>query len=443
MNKPFVNKQPNTRWFFIFCLMSVFIFISSSSSYAAVLTHGPVVGGVTGSQAKIFIRTNQGASVKIEYSPDPNFLNSITTGSFQTSSTTNFTTIISIQALSPQTTYYLNVYVDEVPQFFSSYPSFKTFPATTDPQSFKFVMLTDFKNPKNIPANPIFFNAIQEIPDFCFIGGDFDHTDPKTLSQKRQMFNRLYNPNSLVMVDFVDGILRRMPIIHQWDDHDAGGNNIDKTYPYWNRSYRVFREFVPTYELPSASFGIWQYFQYAHVDFFVLDERSQRDPDADPDDINKSMLDGNNLGSSGQLEWLKQGLLGSTARWKIIFTPVVTNPSAKINDSWGAFQTEWKDLRKFIQDNDISGIIFISGDLHIGGIDNGAASGFPEMVVPPVNLERCLSSNRLGRWSEGTYFSITGPCNGYGVVTVLMNPDRLLLEVKDENGNTRLSYTVY
>lgn len=238
-----------------------------------------------------------------------------------------------------------------------------------------------------------------------------------------------------------------MPTIHHWDDHDAGGNDIDKTYPYWRRSYRVFKEYVPTYKLPSGSYGIWQYFRYAHVDFFVLDGRSQRDPNIDPDDINKSMLDGNNLGAAGQLGWLKQGLLNSTARWKIIFSSVVTNPTAKSFDGWAGFQTEWRNLRKFIQDNNIKGIVFISGDLHIGGIDNGIASGFPEMVVPFPNsmpdLGKDCATGLVGNWSEGVHYNSAGPCNGYGVVTVLTNPDRLLLEVKDQDGNTRLSHVVY
>jgi alkaline phosphatase D len=366
------------------------------------------------------------------------------TNTFSTLDTKDFTVIIPLTLLNPQTTYYLNIYVDGVPQFSTPYPSFKTFPPTTDSQPFKFIILTDFKaQGKLTEIFPTFSHVSQEGVDFIFIGGDFDHSNPRTLAQKRQMFKRLYDPTSLGLTDFVNGILRRMPIVHQWDDHDVGANNCDKNYPYLNLSYRVFREYVPTYELPSASFGIWQYFQYANVDFFVLDGRSQRDPNRDPDDINKSMLDGNNLVPNGQLEWLKQGLLNSTARWKIIFSSSVTNPTTKLNDAWARFQTEWGNLRSLIQDNQISGIVFISGDLHIGGIDDGTASGFPEMVVPGANLGACLSYSTPGNWSEGIYYNSAGPCNGYGVVTVLTNPDRLLLEVKDENGNPRLSYVVY
>lgn len=271
MSKLLMNKHLNVCLVCagaILCFLLVFLFSFISSANSAVLTHGPVVDGVVANEAKVFLRTSEEASVKIQYSLDPNLLNSQLTNTFQTSYRTNFTTIIQLNGLNPQTTYYLNVYVNEVPQFSSAYPSFKTFPLTTDPQPFKFIILTDFKNQKRvIQAFPTFKNASQEGADFAFIGGDFDHRRPTTLGEKRGMFKQLYNLNSLGLKDFVNGILRRMPIVHHWDDHDAGGNNIDKTYPYWKRSYRVFREYVPTYSLPPVNYGIWQAFTYSHVDF--------------------------------------------------------------------------------------------------------------------------------------------------------------------------------
>jgi alkaline phosphatase D len=286
-----------------------------------------------------------------------------------------------------------------------------------------------------------FLNASLEDPSFVFIGGDFDHRNPQSLSSKRKMFKELYNESSKGLYHFINGILRQMPMVHHWDDHDAGGNNLDKTYRDWDISRRVFQEYVPAYPLPADSYGIWQRFRYAHVDFFVLDCRSQRDPDTDPDDAKKSMLDGNAVGSYGQFEWLKEGLLSSSAPWKIIFSSVAVNPTAKPNDGWAVFQTEWSQIRQFIDDNHITGVVVLSGDLHIGGLDDGRASGVPEMMVPPANMNGC-GTGKLGNWSEGTYHNTSSPCNGYGVVTVLTHPHRLLLEVKDEQGNARLAYTV-
>jgi len=36
-----------------------------------ILTHGPVVGGVTAAEAKVFVRTDQAANVALEYGTRP------------------------------------------------------------------------------------------------------------------------------------------------------------------------------------------------------------------------------------------------------------------------------------------------------------------------------------------------------------------------------------
>ena len=64
------------------------------------------------------------------------------------------------------------------------------------------------------------------------------------------MFKDLYDPNTPYMGDFVNLILRKMPIMHQWDDHDSGQNNVDKTYPDWNLTQQAFQEYMPSYPLP-------------------------------------------------------------------------------------------------------------------------------------------------------------------------------------------------
>ena len=253
------------------------------------------------------------------------------------------------------------------------------------------------------------------------------------------MFHNLYNAADSHMSDFVNLILRKFPIAHQWDDHDAGANNVDRTYPNWSLTQQVFEEYVPTYPLPAVKPGIWQKFSYAQADFFVLDCRSQRDPEKDRDDSNKSMLDGNNLGPTGELQWLKDGLLASTARWKVIFTSVVTNYTTKFPDGWSGYQTEWNSLRNYIHSNNIQGVFFIAGDLHLGAIDDGAISGFPEMCVEQPNGEGFCPTFNHGSWSEGYYNDRT--CKGFSLVTFATNPDKVTLQVLDQFGDTKISYS--
>ena len=409
---------------------------------ASTLTHGPVFGGVTPDAANVFVRTSQSATVQLRYGTDPNLTDASLSTSFTTGADADFTKIIPVSGLAAETTYYVNVLVDGVAQKTAPYPSFATFPPDGSSRDFKFVVLTDFVTTNTLTKSyPTFNNASAEDPAFVFIGGDFDHRNPKDLSRKRGMYQDLYNPETQYMDGFVTNILWKYPVVHQWDDHDSGQNNTDKTYAGWADTQEAFQEYMPSYPLPSVTPGIWQHFSYAQADAFVLDCRSQRDVETDTDDANKSMLDGNNLGAVGELQWLENGLLHSTAHWKIIFSSVIINPTTKYPDSWAGYQTEFTALRNFINTNQIKGVLFISGDLHLSAIDNGTNAGFPEMVVTRPNADGApnCASGPNGQWSEGFY---DADCAGYGVVSVLQNPDRVVLETADEFGVHHLSYTI-
>jgi alkaline phosphatase D len=426
-----------------------------SFANTASLTHGPVVGAVTDTTARVFVRTSGSAEVKIRYGHAEDLSDAVESVAQQTVAEHDFTTIIPLTDLTPMTVYSVDVVVDGVPQLSVPYSHFKTFPVPGSNVSFKFVVLTDFgelPGRLDAQATPTFLNADAEQPDFVLIGGDFDHSNPDvpgddvtTRAFKRLMFKRLYTPDA-VMGDFVNLILRHYPVVHHWDDHDYGQDNSDKTYPHKQISLDVLQEYFPVY--PVSQYGDWQQFTYARADFFILDSRSQRDPDIDPDDANKSMLDGDHLGQVGQWVWLKKSLSASTATWKFIISPVTFNPTVIKKDSWHAFQYERQKLVNFIKRKNMRGVVFISGDWHAGGLDNGANADFPELAVPPANLTppHCTSGGGTGIWSNG-YWAYPGKgnqleCDGYGVVSVRTNPDRVFFAVKNEWGKTKLKMSI-
>ncbi len=274
------------------------LFLLTPALPGQILTHGPVVGGVTSVEAKVFVRTDIAASIAIRYGTDPALLGAIDTGTMATLAASDFTAFVPLTGLLPETTYYLNVLVNGVPQFAGPpFAFFTTFPPAGAARDFNFVVMSDFGSVSKLNTTvQTFASASANLPAFAFIGGDFDHSNPQTLAAKRQMFKDLYNPATRFMSDFVPLILRRMAIVHQWDDHDSGLNNLDKNYPDWALTQQAFLEYTPTYPLPLVTPGIWQKFSYAQAECFVLDCRSQRDPAADPEGPTKSMLDGNNLG---------------------------------------------------------------------------------------------------------------------------------------------------
>ncbi len=407
----------------------------------AQLTHGPVVGAVTDSSARVFVRTNRSARVSVRYGTDPQLRNAQASTAGTTGDASDWTAQIELTGLQPAATYYLDVLADGASQLDAPYPQFKTFPPPGTAAPFRFVVLTDFRSVRKNQRDYGTFRAVaNEQPAFVIIGGDFDHSNPRTVERKELMFKGLYTAANHYE-DFVNLILRRFPVAHMWDDHDYFRNNADKRYPDKPLALEMLQRYFPVY--PVSRHGDWQTFTYGNAQFFLLDSRSQRDPASEPDGPDKSMLDGDNLGEAGQWAWLTNGLKNSTATWKFIVTPVVFNATMPKADAWHGYLFERTRLVKFIRENNISGVIFLSGDVHAGALDDGTYADFPEMVVPSVNMQSCLTATRPGDWSAGVYAGPRNePCPGYGVVSVETNPDRVVLEVKDGNGEPRLKETI-
>jgi hypothetical protein len=230
-----------------------------------------------------------------------------------------------------------------------------------------------------------------------------------------------------------------------WDDHDYGKDNADKRFAGKVSARRAFEEYYPTPPMPNPNVGLWHSFRYGQAEFFLMDLRSQRDPDYDPDDAAHSMLDGDNI-VDGQKDWLKNGLLASTARWKFLISTVSFNRnSGKRDDSWMGFLIERTEIVNFIRSHDISGVILVSGDLHSGGmIDNGANSDFPEISVSHTNLNRggigpCTGVGCRDFWAVGT-ISGADSDGGYALIRVGTSPDTVTLQAKDGTGAVLLEY---
>ncbi len=404
------------------------------------MTHGPVVGAVTARTARVWLRTSGPASVKIESAADGQTQTKYVSGTFVSDDKNDFTLQIPLENLTPATQYDVTVWVNESAQ--PRQGRFRTFPNENNAAPFKMVILTDFGYLQAPVSNRVFELAAAENPDLVFIGGDFDHRDPKLVPAKRQMFQDLYSddPNA-PLADFAKFILHNYPLAYQWDDHDYGGDNSDRTATWRESALQVYREYFPSY--PMGKYGIYQSFRYGkEVEVFVLDGRSQRDPNQTPDDANKSMLNGERH-PDGQVQWLLDGLKNSTATWKLIMSPSVLNRTMHKTDSWANFSHERETILNFIKLEKIDGVIVIAGDLHGGALDDGRNAGIPSAVIPSVNLPTCMSVPRakLGEWSHGVYGDAlkdknNTPCVGYGVVT--MQERHARIAIKDGSGSLKL-----
>ncbi|HZL98794.1 MAG TPA: alkaline phosphatase D family protein, partial [Planctomycetota bacterium] len=155
----------------------------------------------------------------------------------------------------------------------------------------------------------------------------------------------------------LQGLLQRVEQVAVWDDHDYGPDNSDGSFPLRADSLRLFGEFFPD-AATSAGPGLARRLRLGDVELFLLDDRSFRSPNDDPDGPAKVMF------GPEQREWLVQGLKDSTATFKLVANGnQMLNPLLRF-EALGRFPTEQRELLAALVRERIEGLLFLSGDRH-------------------------------------------------------------------------------
>jgi alkaline phosphatase D len=111
-----------------------------------------------------------------------------------------------------------------------------------------------------------------------------------------------------------------------------------------------------------------------NADLFLLDERQYRDPQPCDDEFfvpcPEAETGARTLLGPGQRDWLKQGLEGSRAAWKLIGNQLMimaldTVGGAPINkDQWDGYGMERRDILQHVADRGVKDVAFLTGDIH-------------------------------------------------------------------------------
>ncbi|MFP9115153.1 LamG-like jellyroll fold domain-containing protein [Flavobacterium sp. RHBU_3] len=151
---------------------------------------------------------------------------------------------------------------------------------------------------------------------------------------------------------FHDQLISAMPQLAITDNHDTGPNEFNKTMPTLGEMREIFMDWWPNPEYNSTAEGqgLYSSYVYKDVEYFLLDNRSYRDGISQ------------HLGPD-QLLWLKNGLLNSTATFKVLINGT---PSFERNCGGRNFcnTAQGAEVIQYIQDNNINGVISLSADIH-------------------------------------------------------------------------------
>ncbi|THH40016.1 alkaline phosphatase D family protein [Neolewinella litorea] len=334
----------------------------------ADLQSGPMLGYSEQREVLIWVQTTGPAEVTVAYwaegEADPSF-----TSTIQTAAATAYTAKLVADQVSPGTTYeyyvMLNGEVVSLP-----YPTrFTTQPTwgwRSEPPDFTVALgsCTYVNEPRYDRPGPGYgseyeiFETIDSLhPDLMIWLGDNMYLREPDWYTRTGYFHRYTHTRSLPEMQ---PLLARTFHYATWDDHDYGPNDSDGSWIRKKLAKETFDLFWGnlTSGLPGNG-GITSTFRYVDTDFFLLDNRSFRTPNGMLRETGKTLL------GETQLEWLIQSLIFSDSPWKMVCIGGQVLNTYRGAETYNGLAPEEREylLRRITEEN-ISGVVFLTGDRH-------------------------------------------------------------------------------
>jgi alkaline phosphatase D len=465
-----------------------------SLAAALVVTHGAAVGDVTDRSAILWARSSSPADLVVMYAGGDGTPTALRARSDAGS---DFTAKLKLENLSPGTSYRYRVHFEANGESSDAVSgSFRTAPSPDSRAEIKFVVGGDLGGHRYCRAEGggyAVFDRMRELgPDFFIANGDMIYADSDCPVERpgggRNIagdFPRIDDPS----VEWTDAaqvrevylahwrynradpsfqrFLLEIPMYSQWDDHEVI-NDFGGVWPRWTAAaeregypvlVRAGRDalfdFHPLARHPLEPDRIYRSFRWgANLELFLLDARSYRSANAQED----APGGGKTLLGRAQVDWLKTGLAGSNATWKIVSSDVplsiATGTRAEVygrdafadgdpsNPPRTGSETELREILSHLDRENVRNVVFVVTDVHFATslryqIDldsDGDPLRFHELVTGPLSAgpvparapDATFAPEVL--YAEGNFFN-------FGFASA--DATRLLYEVRDDAGRVR------
>jgi alkaline phosphatase D len=314
------------------------------------LVHGPTLGSMTDTSVQFWLRTAVESEVAVVLDSGEK------SESVRTKRETDYTAILRIEGLAPDTEYTYHLQIDDTTPI-GAWP-FRTFPA--EAQAAK-LSVAFGGGAGYTPKYEHMWNTIaKHQPDAMLLLGDnvyMDHPEHPEV-QDYCYYRRQSRPEFRALA-------ATTPVSAIWDDHDFGDNDCwggaEINQPAWK--IPVWKKFRNNWNNPyygggEKQPGVWFHHPIADVDFIFLDSRYYRENPNKPG--THSML------GPVQKQWLFDALKAAKGTFKVLASPVPWSPDVKpgSKDTWDGFAEEREAIFQFIADEGIEGVVLISADRH-------------------------------------------------------------------------------
>ncbi len=396
-----------TRNFFIFLIST----ISATQVLAqkSFLQSGPMLGYTDMMETMLWVQTNSAAKVQIAYWEKDTISERKLTEVYTTGKKYGFTAHLLADQVEPGKMYEYQLLLNDIPVKFDYPTTFQTqslWQWRSDPPAFKVALGSCFyvnETKYDRPGKPYgdgyhIFKAIHaEQPDLMLWLGDNTYLREVDWYTRTGFIHRYTHTRSLPELQPLLASTHHYAI---WDDHDFGPNDSDGSSVHKGMAKDIFQLFWgnPTYGLPGKE-GITTWFKFADMEFFMLDNRTFRNP-------NRRKTGEQALLGKDQMEWLIDALVSSSAPFKLVaIGGQVLNTNAAYETYVNLCPEERTYLLKRIGEEGIKNVVFLTGDVHhseLSKLETENGSAIYDLTISPLTSGVYESDGKNLLVEEGT-----------------------------------------
>ncbi len=364
-----MNAVPSLRH----CVVAIVLVISSLSILAqGLIRSGPMVGHVDMRSAKIFLQTWDEADVRITYRDNVSG-KGLSTPTRRTRSETANCITFELDSVEPGRTYQYNIIINGdaidvgVPTTFSTRQVWKWRgnnlpPLTIAVGSCHYVNQAGYERHDSNGVErgygsdlEIFESIVANKPDAMIWLGDNTYLREPDWNSRAGILKRYSHTRA---IPETKALFASTANYATWDDHDFGPNDADRSWWGKHNTLEAFSLFWPN---PSYGVmdkpGVTTTFELVDVQVFMLDDRYYRSAN-DRKDGDRTIL------GEHQIQWLIDALSASTATFKVIVVGSQFLTDNLRKECFSRMPEERKRIIDLITLNKISGVLFVTGDIH-------------------------------------------------------------------------------